>query len=57
MSEKSIESITTLDSNFDPTLINYYPLLDIKFNGHGLINNDDDPSLVAVNSYTCYTLD
>ena len=35
---------------------NYYPLPDIKFNGHCLIN-DNDPSLDAVNLYICYTLD
>ena len=39
MSEESIENVTTSDNSFDPTLINYYPLPDAKFNGHCLINN------------------
>ena len=48
---------TTSDSNFAPTLINFYPLPDIKFNGHCLINNNNDSSLDIVNLYICYTLD
>ena len=32
--EESIENITTLNNNFSPTLVNYYPLPDIKFNRH-----------------------
>ena len=57
LSEESIENITTSDSNFAPNLINYYPLPDIKFNGHCLINNNNDASLSVVNLYICYTLD
>ena len=57
LSEESIENISATDSNFASTLINYYPLPDIKFNGHCLINNNNEPSLGAVNLYICYTLD
>ena len=56
-SEEGIENITTSDSNFDPSLINYYPLSDNKFNEHCLISSNNDPSLVAVNLHICYTLD
>ena len=56
ISEESIENITTSGSNFVPTLINYYPLPDIKVNGLCLINNND-PSLGVVNLYIFYTLD
>ena len=31
--KKSIENITTSDSNFAPTLINFYPLRDVTFIG------------------------
>ena len=55
--EESIENITTSDSNFVPTLINYHPLPDIKFNGHCLINNNNDTSLNTINLYISYTLD
>ena len=37
MSEKSIENITSEDSNFAPTFIDTRPLPDVKFNGHCLI--------------------
>ena len=53
--KESIENITTSNSNFDPTLFNYYPLPDIKFNRNWLINNND-LSLDAVNLYVCYEL-
>ena len=36
--EESTINITTSDSNFDPTLINFDPLPDIKFNKHCLIS-------------------
>ena len=54
---KNIENITTSDSNFAPTLDNYYPLPDINFHGHCLINNNNDPSLDAEKLYISYTLD
>ena len=40
---ESTENITTSNCNFAPTLINFYPLSDIKFNGHCLMNNNNDP--------------
>ena len=55
--EESVQNITTSDINFVLTLINCYPLPDTKFNGHCLINNNNDASLGAVNLYICYTLD
>ena len=59
-SEKKIENVTTSDNNFAPTLINYYRLLDIKFKGHCLINdnnnNNNNVRLGTVNLYICYTL-
>ena len=54
--KESIENITTSNSNFDPTLFNYYPLPDIKFNKDCLINNNNDLSLDVVNLYICYEL-
>ena len=57
LSEESVENITTSDSNFAQTLITYYPLPDIKFNGNCLIINNNDPSLDAVNLYIYYELD
>ena len=57
LSEESIENIATSDSNFAPTLINYYPLRNITFSGNGLINNSNDSSLGEVNSYISYTPD
>ena len=38
MSEKNIENITTSGSNFAPTLIDFYTLPYVKFNGHCSIN-------------------
>ena len=38
MLEKSIENITTSDSNFTSTFIDTHPLPDVKFNGHCLVN-------------------
>ena len=57
LSEEGIENITTSDSNFVPTLINYYPLPDIKYNGQCLTNNNNDHSFGAKSLYICYTLD
>ena len=54
--EESIENITTWESNFAPT-VNCYPLPDIKFIGHHLINNNNNPSSGAVNLNICYRLD
>ena len=48
-SEKSVENLPTSGSNFAPTLISCYPLPDIKFNGQFLIDNNNQPSLGAVN--------
>ena len=56
LSKESIENITTSDSNFASTIINYYPTPYIKFNGNCLKNNNDS-SLDAVNLYVCYELD
>ena len=57
LSEESIGNITIPDSNFSLTLINYYPLPYIKFNGNCLINNNNNSSFGAVNLYICYMLD
>ena len=43
LSEKSIENITTSDSSFASSLIDYYPLQDIKFNRNCLMNNNNHP--------------
>ena len=51
-----IENIDTSDSNFAPTLINYYPLSDIKFNGRCLINNSNTSPKI-INLYISYILD
>ena len=55
-SEESIENITTSDRNFAKTLINCYPLPDVKCNEHCLINNNNT-SLGTINLYISYTLD
>ena len=39
MSEENIERITELDNNFVPTFVDRHLLLDLNFNGHGLIKN------------------
>ena len=57
LSEENIANIAISNSNFPPTLINYYPLPDIQFNKNCLINNDNVRSLDAVNLYICYRLD
>ena len=56
MSEKSLGNITTADQNFAPTWISSYPLPDIKFNRHYLINKLPDSRKVR-NLYISYTLD
>ena len=38
--QKSIENITKLDKNFEPTFVDPHILSDINFNGHCLIKND-----------------
>ena len=53
MSEESTENVTTSDNSFDPTLINYYPLPDAKFNEHCLVNNISVP-LKVTNIYISY---
>ena len=49
LSKEIIENITTSDRDFAPTLINCYPLPDMKVNGICLINKNSDPSVGAVN--------
>ena len=44
--EERIKNITKSGRNFGPTLINYYPLPDIKFNGNCLIKIIMIPPLV-----------
>ena len=53
--KESIENITTSDNSFGPTLINYYPLLDIKIDGHCLINKNNTPLSIII-LYISYTL-
>ena len=48
MSQKSTEYITTSGNNFTPTLVNFYTLRGVKFNGN--------PKKV-INLYISYTLD
>ena len=57
MSEESIEYILTPCNTFAPNLIDYYPLPDVKFYGHCLINNNIFTSGKVINVYTSYTLD
>ena len=57
MSEKGIENITTLDYLFAPTLVNYYPLPYVKFNGQCLINSNISIPKKVINLYISYTLD
>ena len=56
LSVKSVENITTTDDDFAPTLINYYPLPDIKFNGHCLMNNSNTSAKI-INLNISDTLD
>ena len=53
--KESIENITTSDNSFGPTLINYYPLPDIKIDGHCLINKNNTPLSIII-LYISYTL-
>ena len=57
LSEESIEKITASGSNFASTLNNFYLLPHINFNGHCLVNNNNDPFLGAITLYICCTLD
>ena len=57
LAEESIEKRTTSGNNFASTLNNFYPLPDINFNGHCLVNNNNDPFLGAVTLYICCILD
>ena len=41
MSEENIENITIWESNFAPTFVDYHLLLDVNFNGHCLIQNNN----------------
>ena len=52
MSEKSIENITTSEKSSGPTLINSYPLLDVKFNSH-LISDSGK----VISLYISYKID
>ena len=56
MSEKSIENITSKEQNFGPTWIDSYPLPDVKFNGHCLINKSPG-SVKVINLHISYTFD
>ena len=56
-SDENTVNIATSESNFAPTLINYYILLDIKLNGNCLINNNTKTLLGVVNLYISQTLD
>ena len=38
MSEENSKNITKLGSNFVPTFVDHYALIDMNFNGHGFIN-------------------
>ena len=51
MSEGSTENITTTDNTFAPTLINFYPLPDAKFNGNCLINSNIFDFRKVINLY------
>ena len=53
--KESIENITTSDNSFAPTLINYYPLPDIKIDGHCLINKNNTPLSIII-LYISYRL-
>ena len=53
--KESIENITTSDNSFAPPLINYYPLPDIKIDGHCLINKNNTPLSIII-LYISYRL-
>ena len=48
ISQESTENITTSDNNFTPTLVNFYTLRGVKFNGN---------SKKVINLYISYALD
>ena len=56
MSNKGIENITTSDSNFAQTLLNFYILPYVKLNGRYLINKFP-ASAKVIDTYISYTLD
>ena len=55
MSEKNIENMTKLGSNFAQIFVDHHLLPDINFDGHCLINNISIPKKVG-NLYISYTL-
>ena len=56
MSEKSIENITTTDSNFAPAFVDHHLLPDMTFNGHCLIKSNISIPKKVINLYIFYTL-
>ena len=56
MSEESIENISKSDSNFAPTFVDHYLLLDMNFNGHCLSKSNIYIAKKAINLYISYTL-
>ena len=55
MSEESIKNPRS-DNTFTPSLINY-PLLNVKFDGHCLINSNISIFRKVINLYNLYALD
>ena len=56
MSEETIENITKSDTNFAPTFVDHYLVLDMNFNGHCLIKNHISIPKKIINLYISYAL-
>ena len=58
MSEENIKNISKLDNNFARTFVDQHVLPDINFNGHCLINNNNNISIPkkVINLYISYIL-
>ena len=57
MPKETIEKITTVLSNFEPTFVDHHLLSDMSFNGHCLIKSNISISKKVINPYlSMYTL-
>ena len=57
MSEESIKNPSNSNNNFAPSLINSYPLPDVKFNGNCLANSNIFVFRKVINLHISYKLD
>ena len=56
MSEENIENIIKSDNNFATSFVDDHVLPDINFNGHCLINNNNNISILKKSNKSIYLL-